>query len=72
MAKRCETPICMSLKHVLDVLQAKSETLAVNTIKGYVTAISRRHALVHYILLRLDLMLKRWIKSLDHSTDIPA
>ena len=34
------------LKHILDFLQTKSKRLAVNAIKGHVTAISRRHALV--------------------------
>ena len=55
--ERGENPIHMSLKHVLDFLQTKSERLAVNTIKGYgiVTAISRRHAMVHGNPISLDL-----------------
>ena len=71
-SKKGENPIHTSLKHILDFLQAKSETLAVNTIKGYVIAISCRHALVHGNLLNLDPTLKRWIKGLKHAKDIPC
>ena len=69
--QRGENPICTSLKH-MDFLQAKSEMLAVNTIKGYVTAILHRHALVHGNLHSLDPTLKRWIKGLEHSKGIPC
>ena len=44
--ERGQNPICTSPKQILDFLQLKSEVLAMNTIKGYVTAISCRHALV--------------------------
>ena len=37
--ERGENPIRMPLKLVQDFLQAKAETLVLNTIKGYVTAI---------------------------------
>ena len=70
--ERDENPIRTSLKHVLDILQTKSETLAVNNIKGYVTTISWRHAIVHNNLLSLDPTLKRWIKGLEHSKGIPC
>ena len=46
--------ISTSVKHVLDFLQLKSETLGVDTLKGYVTAISRRHAMVRGISVGLD------------------
>ena len=42
------------MKHVLDFLQLKSETLTVNTLKGYVPAILHRHALVRGTTLSLD------------------
>ena len=69
-SKRSENSSHTSLKH-LDFLQTKSETLAVNTIKGYVTAILCRNAMVHDSPLSLDPMLKRWIKSHEHSKGIP-
>ena len=53
-SERGENPICTSLKHVLDFLQTKFETLAVNTIKGYVKGISCRHAMVHRSPLSMD------------------
>ena len=49
----------------------KSERLAVNTIQGYVTAISHRLAMVHGIPISMDPTLKRWIKGLEHSKGIP-
>ena len=54
-----ENPIRTSLKHVLDFVQTKSERLAVNNIKEYVTAISRRHAMVHGNPLSMDPTLLR-------------
>ena len=60
-----ENPIRISLKHVLNFLQTKSEMLAVNTKKGYVAAISRRHAIVHSSPLSLHPMLRSWIKVLN-------
>ena len=58
-SERGENPIHMSLKHILNFLQAKSEALAVNTIKGYLTTISRRHAMVHSSPFSTDHMLER-------------
>ena len=52
--ERGQNPISTSVKHVLDFLQLMSEILAVNYLKGYVTAISRRHAMVHGVSLGLD------------------
>ena len=51
LAKWVKNTICTSLKHILAFLQAKPERLSVNTIKGYVTAISRRHAMVYGTLI---------------------
>ena len=62
----------MSVKHVLDFLQLKSQVLAVNTMKGYVTAISHRHILVQSTLLSLDTLIRRWIKGLEHTKGIPC
>ena len=45
-SKRGQNPISSSVKHILDFLQLKSETLTVNSLMGYVTAISRSHAMV--------------------------
>ena len=42
-----------------------------NTLKGYVTAISRKHALVQGVTLSLDPSIWRWIKGLEHSKGIP-
>ena len=70
-SKGGDNPIRTSQKHILDFLQAKSETLAVNTIKGYVTFIAHRHALVHGNLLSQDPVLKRWINGLEYSKGIP-
>ena len=44
--ERGENPVSTPVKHVLDFLQLKAEMLSVNTLKGYVTAISRRHTSV--------------------------
>ena len=57
------------MKQVLDFLQFKSETLAVNTHKGYVTAILCRHTLVRGATLSLDPSIQRWIKGLEHTKD---
>ena len=62
-----ENPIRTSLKHILDFLQTKSERLAVNTSKGYVTAISCRHAVIRGLPISMDPMLKRWIKGPFHA-----
>ena len=59
------------MKHVLDFLQLKSETLSVNTLKGYVTAISRKHVKVQGKPLSLDPFIRRWIKGLKHTKGIP-
>ena len=59
--ERGQNPIRVSLIQVLDFLQGKAETLAVNMIKGYVTAISCRHAIVRGTPLSMNLMLQRWI-----------
>jgi len=59
------------VKHVLDFLQLKSETLSVNTMKGYVTAISRRHSMVQGQPLGLDPSIRRWIKGFEHTKGIP-
>ena len=66
-----QNPICASVKHVLDLLQSKSEALAVNTMKGYMTAISRRQATVHGNLLSLDPSSRRWLKGFEHTKGIP-
>ena len=63
--ERGQNPISTSVKHVLDFLQLKSETLAVNTLKGYVIAISRMHAMVRGITLSLDRSIWRGIKVLE-------
>ena len=60
------------MKHVLDFLQSKSEALAVNTMKGYVTAISHRHAIVHGNPLSLDPSIRRWLKGFKHTKGIPC
>ena len=52
--ERGENLISSPLKHVLDFLQLKAETLSVNTLNGYVTAISRRHATVQVMPLGMD------------------
>ena len=70
--KRGQNPICACIKHVLDVLQLKSEVPAMNTMKGYVTAISHRHVLVQGAPLSLDPSMKKWIKGLKHSKGIPC
>ena len=49
-SERGQNPISTSVNHVLDFLQLKSEALSVNTLKGYVTAISCRHAMVQHEL----------------------
>ena len=67
----CQNPISTSVKHVLDFLQLKSETLAMNTLKGYVTAISHRHTMVHGVSLGLDPSIQRWINGLEHTKGIP-
>ena len=59
------------MKHVLDFVQLKSETLAVNTLQGYVTAISCRHVIVRGATLSLDPSIWRWIKGLEHTKAIP-
>ena len=41
------------MKHVLDFLRLKAETLLVNILKGYVTAISRKHTTVRGVSLSL-------------------
>ena len=43
---RGRNPVSTPVKHVLDFLQLKAEMLSVNTLKGYVTAISCRHGMV--------------------------
>ena len=58
-----------SVKHVQNFLQFKSETLAVN--KGYVTAISHRHAMVRSATLSLDTSILRSINGLEHMKGIP-
>ena len=70
--ERGENPIRAPLKCILDFLLLKSGELAVNTIKGYVMAISRRHVLVSGNPISLNLTLKRWIKVLEHSKGIPC
>ena len=69
--ERGQNSVSTSVKHVLDFLQLKSETLAVNTLKGYVTAISRRHIMDRGITLSLDPSIWRWIKGLKHIKGIP-
>ena len=66
--ERGQNPVRTSVKHVLDFLQLKTETLAVNTLKGYATAISCRHAMVRGITLSLDPSIRRWIKGLEHTS----
>ena len=60
------------MKYVLDFLQLKSEALAVNTMNGYVTAISCRYAMVQGSPLSLDTSIKRWLKGLEHTKVIPC
>ena len=69
--ERDQNPVCTSVKHVLDFLQSKSKVLAVNTMKGYVTGISRRHAVVHGNPLSLDPSIKGWLKGLKNTKGIP-
>ena len=45
-SERGQNPVCASLKHIVDFLQLKSAILALNTFKGYVTAILSGHAFV--------------------------
>ena len=40
-------------------------------MKGYVTAILYRHALIQGAPLSLDPLIKRWIKGLEHNKGIP-
>ena len=69
--ERIQNPIHTSVMHILDFLQLKAEVLAMNTVKGYVIAISHRHALVRGAPLSLDPSIKRWIKVLEHIKGIP-
>ena len=39
-------PVTLGVTEVLDFLQAKSDRLALSTIKGYITAITHRHELL--------------------------
>ena len=57
--ERGQNPIGTSVKYFLDFLQLKSELLAVNTMTGYVTAISHSHALVQGTPLSLDPLIRR-------------
>ena len=62
--ERGENPVSTPSKHVLDFFQLKAETLSVNTLKGYVTAISHRHATVRGEPPSMDPSIRRWIKGL--------
>ena len=70
--ERGENPVSTRVKHILDILQLKAETLSVNTLKGYVTAISRRYATVQGEFLSMDPSIQRWIKGLEHTKGIPC
>ena len=70
-SERGQNPVSTSVKHILDFLQLKSKTLAVKTLKGYVTAISRRQSIVRGATLSLDPSIRRWIKDLEHTKGIP-
>ena len=59
------------MKHILDILQLRAETLLVNTLKGYVTAISCRHTTVQGESLSMDPSTHRWIKGVEHTKGIP-
>ena len=70
--ERGQNPISISCEARPGLPKAqKSETLAVNTLTGYVTAISCRHAMVRSISLGLDPSIQRWINGLDHTKGIP-
>ena len=62
--ERNQNSVRTSVKHVLEFLQLKSEALAVNNMKDYVTAISCRHVMVQGNPLSLEPSIKRWLKGL--------
>ena len=69
--ERNQNPVHTYVKQVLNFLQFNPEALAVNTMKGYVTAISHKHVMVQDNPLSLDPSIKRWLKRLEHTKGIP-
>ena len=61
---RVSIPIHATVRQVLDFLQEKSKSFQLNTVLGYVTAISNRHAPVEGQALSVDKIVKKWVSGL--------
>jgi len=57
-------PVRAPLNQVLEFLQIQSNSKAVNTMKGYVTAISNRHVHINDLPLSANPMVRSWVTGL--------
>ena len=53
-------PIQVTVIQVLEVLQERSKSWKLNTVWGYVTVITKRHALVQGVLFRAEGTVRKW------------
>ena len=70
-SERSFNPVSTVLTNVLDFLQHLVPSRSVNTIKGYVTAISKRHVQVDSFEVGSHPFIKKWVKGLSQTQGVP-